>query len=62
MTAGLKLSQQGQALWKMFARAVPGVVSNYGHSVYLRQATCFYKLNYMKLELMLIDSIKLLII
>ena len=24
-------------------------------SVYLRQATCFYKLNYMKLELMLMD-------
>ena len=31
------------------------------YSVYLRQATCFYKLNYMKLELMLMDSIKLLI-
>ena len=30
-------------------------------SVYLRQATCFYKLNYMKLELMLMDYIKLLI-
>ena len=31
------------------------------YSVYLRQATCFYKLNYMKLELMLMDYIKLLI-
>ena len=32
MTAGLKLSQQGQALWKLFVRAVlAGVVSNYVH-------------------------------